>query len=137
MRSGWREKALAGITLLCLAAAVQGHGQEAGSNPIAPFDREVEAFMRARDVPGGALAVVKDRKLVYARGYGLADKEKGEAVKPGSLFRIASLSKPFTAVAILQLVEQGRLRLEDRAFDLLRLRPVVPRGKEPDGRLAR
>src|SRR4030095_12203312 len=64
------------------------------------FDREMEAFMSARHIPGAAVAVVKDRRLVYARGYGWANREEKISVKPDSLFRIASLSKPITAVAV-------------------------------------
>ena len=104
-------------------------------HPFASFDREVEAFTAARKIPGAALAVVKDRRIVYTRGYGLADRERGEPVRPDSLFRIASISKPLTAVAVLKLVEQGRLRLQDRAFDLVRLDPVLPPGGKPDPRL--
>lgn len=90
--------------------------------------------MRARGVPGGALAVVKAGRLVYARGYGWADREKGRPVTPTSLFRIASLSKPVTAVAVLKLVEQGKLKLEARALDYLDLPPLIPTGKQPDPR---
>ena len=75
--------------------------------------------MSARHVPGGALAVVKDRRLVYRRGYGWADRENKAPVTPASLFRIASISKPFTAVAALKLVEERKLDLNARVFDLL------------------
>jgi CubicO group peptidase (beta-lactamase class C family) len=95
---------------------------------LAPFDELIESLLRKYDVPGAALAVVKDGRLVVARGYGLADKEQRQAVQPDSLFRIASLSKPFTSAAILTLVERGRLRLDDRAFPLLALgEPSDPR----------
>src|SRR5260221_14598110 len=67
------------------------------------FDREIESFMQLRKVPGGALAVVKDRRLVYARGYGWADRDRQLPARPDSLFRIASISKPFTAVGELAL----------------------------------
>src|SRR4051812_1408633 len=62
------------------------------------FDREIESFMSTRKVPGGALAVMKDGRLVYVNAYGFADREKQVPVKPDSLFRIASVSKPITAV---------------------------------------
>ena len=91
--------------------------------------------MSARKVPGGALAVVKDRRLVYARGYGWADRGKKLPAKADSLFRIASISKPFTAVAVLKLVEEGRLKLADRAFDFIELKAIVETGKTPDARL--
>ncbi len=101
------------------------------------FDREVESFMQSRKIPGGALAVVKDRRLVYARGYGWADREKQFPAKPDSLFRIASISKPFTAVAVLKLVQERRLDLEARAFELIDLPAFVPEGKKADPRLQR
>ncbi len=109
--------------------------EEKKSLPFASFDQEMEQFMQARKVPGGALAVVKNRKLVYARGYGWADREKKIPAQPDSLFRIASISKPFTAVAILKLVEEGRLKLEDRAFAIVKLPPIVFTGKPLDPRL--
>jgi N-acyl-D-amino-acid deacylase len=101
----------------------------------AAFDREVEAFMKARHIPGGALAVVKDRRLVYARGYGWANQDKQLPATPESLFRIASISKPITAVAVLQLIARGKLSLDDRAFDIVKLPPLLVEGKEPDPRL--
>src|SRR6266545_7962193 len=58
-------------------------------SPFFQFDREIQKFMSARNVPGCALAVVKDRRLVYARGYGWADRENKVPAKPTSLFRIA------------------------------------------------
>ena len=103
---------------LLAATATQGNAAEPATVAEA-FDAEMAAFMGPRGVPGGALAVVKNRRLVYAKGYGLADRERKLPVTPDSLFRIASISKPFTGVAVLQLVEAGRLRLEDRAFALL------------------
>jgi N-acyl-D-amino-acid deacylase len=83
------------------------------------FDREMLAFMEPRRIPGGALAVVKGRRLVYAKGYGWADREKQVPMRPESLFRIASISKPITAAAVMQLVEQAKLKLEQPAFALL------------------
>jgi N-acyl-D-amino-acid deacylase len=95
----------------------------------------MERFMSARKVPGGALAVVKDGRLVYARGYGWADLDRKEPVKPESLFRIASISKPVTSVAIMRLVEAGKLSLDRRITELVTVEPVVPKGKTPDPRL--
>jgi N-acyl-D-amino-acid deacylase len=104
--------------------------------PVAEaFDAVMQAFMAARKVPGGALAVVKDRRLVYARGYGWADRDKKFPVGPESRFRIASLSKPITAVAVLKLVEEGKLDLDARAFSIVRLPPVLEAGRPADARL--
>ena len=86
---------------------------------LAAFDRVLTDLMRKWAIPGGALAVVKDGRLVLARGYGYADVDAKEPVAPDALFRIASVSKPITAVAALRLAEQGRLDLDAKAFALL------------------
>ena len=83
------------------------------------YDRLITALMEKWEVPGGAVAVVRDGRLVLAKGYGLADVENEETVQPDSLFRIASISKPITAVAILKLMEDGLLDLDERAFEVL------------------
>lgn len=79
--------------------------------------------MSEHKIPGGAIAIVKDGELVYARGFGWADRETHEPVQPESLFRIASISKPITAVAILKLVEQGKLKLSDKVLEHLSYEP--------------
>ena len=65
------------------------------------------------DAPGCALAVTQDGNIVFERGYGMADLEQGVAIRPDTVFNIASLSKQFTAVALLLLQEQGKLSLDD------------------------
>src|SRR5258707_5153350 len=90
---------------------------------LAPLDRLMTTFIKDHHPPGAALAVARHGQLVYARGFGLAVKEKKEPVDPHALFRIASISKPITAVAILQLVERKELKLDDKAYDLLKLEP--------------
>lgn len=127
--------AVSAIGLFCPAILVRAADKTALPNPCASFDREMEAFMAARKVPGGALAVVKDGRLAYARGYGWADREQQIRAQPDTLFRIASISKPITAVAIMKLVEEQRLRLDEPAFALLGLKPVLAAGKSPDPRL--
>jgi N-acyl-D-amino-acid deacylase len=81
------------------------------------------SFLQDHKIPGGSLAIVRDGKVVYTRGFGLADKEKKTPVQPESLFRIASISKPITAVAILKLVEQGKLKTSDKILDILKYEP--------------
>src|SRR6516162_7724496 len=88
---------------------------------LAPFDDMVLKFMADNQVPGAALAVAKDGKLVYARGFGHADKQLGLPVQPGMRFRIASISKPITAAAILWLIEMGLLNMDDNPFAVLKI----------------
>jgi N-acyl-D-amino-acid deacylase len=128
---------------LATAAAValwpdtqQAHGQPTGlpMPKMAAYDKLMESFMREHRPPGAALAVAYHGRLVYARGFGHADLEKHEPVHPASLFRIASVSKPFTATAVLHLVEQGQLKLDERVLPLLNLEPLLERGARMDPR---
>jgi CubicO group peptidase (beta-lactamase class C family) len=102
---------------------------------LAGFDRLVISFMKKHQVPGGALAVTKDGRVVYSRGFGYADTGKMQPVVPQALFRIASISKPITAAAVLKLVEQGKLKLDDFAFQILQLQPFLEEKKRVDPRL--
>ncbi len=125
-----------GSTTAAVTAGAGVYCPRAAAGPALPsFDREMAAFMEPRGIPGGALAVVKDGRLVYAKGYGFADRDKEIAATPETLFRIASISKPITGAAVMRLVQEGRLKLEDRAFDYIDLKPVVAFGKKPDPRL--
>src|SRR5678815_344992 len=78
------------------------------------FEQSVSDVMQKYSIPGGAVAVVRDGKLIYARGFGYANVENKTPVQPDALFRIASVSKPITSAAIMTLVEEGKLRLDDR-----------------------
>ncbi len=80
------------------------------------IDKRVESFINRWKIQGASLAVTKDERLVYAKGFGIANSETGEEVKPGHLFRIASVSKLITAVAVMKLYEEGRLDLDDKVF---------------------
>ncbi|HSZ56920.1 MAG TPA: serine hydrolase domain-containing protein [Tepidisphaeraceae bacterium] len=102
---------------------------------LASFDRLMISFVDQHKVPGAALAVARDGQLVYARGFGYADVEARQPVQPNSLFRIASVSKPFTSAAIMQLAQAGKLRLADTWYPILGLHPrndqhVDPRLKQ-------
>ena len=89
------------------------------------FDQPIVDLITQWRVPGGAFALARDSKLLVAKGYGYADIETREHVQPDSLFRTASVSKPITAVAILALLQDERLTLDELAFDILeRLQPV-------------
>src|ERR1039457_5868752 len=74
------------------------------------------AFMKKHDVPGLSVAIARKGRLVYADGYGLADKDRDEKVTPNHLFRIASMTKPITSATIFSLIEAGKLTLSDKVF---------------------
>jgi CubicO group peptidase (beta-lactamase class C family) len=88
--------------------------------------------MAKYQIPGAAIAVAREGKLVIARAYGMADRERQTPVQPDSLFRLGSISKTFTAAAILKLAEEGRLDLDAKAFQILdRLRPPAGQSQNP------
>lgn len=100
---------------------------------LASFDNQMQIFMQARNISGGALAVTQNGRLVLARGYSFNPNSTDLIVQPDSLFRIASISKPITAVAIFKLVEDGVLSLNSRLVDILTLIP--PSGQASDPRM--
>jgi CubicO group peptidase (beta-lactamase class C family) len=77
------------------------------------LDAWVAAAVASREVPGLAIAIVHDQDVIWAKGYGFADVERKVAVTPATLFRIASVSKTFTATAIMQLRDAGKLKLDE------------------------
>ena len=80
------------------------------------LDRSIEKFMKTWHIRGASFALMKDNKLLYTKGYGFADKENAEETDVKHIFRIASVSKLITAVAIMKLVEEGELKLSDKVF---------------------
>jgi CubicO group peptidase (beta-lactamase class C family) len=76
-------------------------------------DAYVAAEMRAEKIPGLALAIVRDGKTIKSLGYGLANLELDVPVKPETIFQTGSVGKQFTATAVMMLVEDGKIRLDD------------------------
>ena len=73
-------------------------------------------FMDTYEVPGLSIAISISGQPVYAEAFGYADKDTGETLTPTHRFRIASITKPITAVGIFLLIEAGRLKLDNRVF---------------------
>ena len=83
---------------------------------IATVDAKVTAFMNTYGVPGASLAVSQNGKLVYIKGYGKGNITTGELVTPSHRFRLASVSKTYTGVAILKLIQEGKFTLDSKVF---------------------
>src|SRR5690606_31107154 len=92
-------------------AATTAANEATESTAMAEVDARLLPY--SGDVPGAALLVLRDGKPVVRRGVGLADVATGTPVTPATNFRLASVSKQFTAAAVLLLAEDGRLRLDD------------------------
>jgi CubicO group peptidase (beta-lactamase class C family) len=85
---------------------------DAGTHLDAVLTPLLERVMEAYDLPGLSIGIVKDNEIVYARGFGYKNIDTRTPVDTGTLFHMASISKPFVATAVMQLVEQGRIDLE-------------------------
>ena len=83
------------------------------------FGAYVDSARKTFDVPGIAVAIVKDGKVVMEQGFGLREIGKPDKVDAHTLFAIASNTKAFTAAALQQLAEQGKLKMDDRVIDHL------------------
>ena len=124
---------LVGLGIVCGASAAPGSAAESPA-PIAPaVAAKLDAIVAASvsNTPGTApavsVAIVENGKLAYARAAGMEDVAAKRAATTRTRFRIASITKMFTAVAVLQLVEAGKLKLDDPLAAVL---PGVPHARE-------
>lgn len=85
---------------------------------LTAFDAAVDPLRAALDVPGVAVAIVKDGETVFQRGYGLRDVERGEPVTPDTVFRIGSVTKSFSSALVATLVDDHALGFDTRAKDI-------------------
>jgi CubicO group peptidase (beta-lactamase class C family) len=132
------------IALLIICSAMTGCSILTGprvwrqTGPEVPelsvFDEIMKDFMVSRKVSAGSLAITYKSRLVFARGYTWS-KADSPATEPTSLFRIASLSKPITSVGIFKLVEENKLKLNDKVMEILPF--GTPEGKIPDPNLGK
>ena len=83
------------------------------------LDSWIAATVAQREQPGLSIGVVYDQELIWAKGYGYADVERRVPATPSTIYRIASISKLFTATAIMQLRDAGKLRLDDPVSERL------------------
>lgn len=110
------------VGLLCLAAPLSAQEKPADEKPSVRVDKAFEKYDHTNG-PGCSIAVVKDGTIAYERGYGMADLDHGIANTPSTVFHVASVSKQFTAAAVLLLAQQGKLSLDD---DVRKYLPEVP-----------
>lgn len=105
---------LVGLALLIPSASALAQSTSGGQqDSINARVDKLFALWDKPDSPGCALAIIKDGSIVYKRGYGAADLDHDIAIKPDTVFHVASLSKQFTAFAVLLLAQQGKLSLDD------------------------
>jgi len=103
--------ALASLSLLLMPAISL---TQSGADDLTVQVDKIFVQFDKPDSPGCALAVIKGSQIIYKRGYGMADLDHDIPIKPDTPFHVASLSKQFTAFAILLLAQQGKLSLDDK-----------------------
>ena len=89
------------------------------SEAIRIIDIWLEAQREYDRLPGISVAVVKDQEVIWSKGYGMADLHKKSKTTPATIYSICSISKLFTSIAIMQLRDAGKLRLDDKVADVL------------------
>ena len=99
-----------GLALAAVPAAAEPPPLSAAQ--VKAVESAIEAFLAEKKVPGATAAVVADKRVRWTRGFGLSDVENGVPAKAETMYRLASLSKPITATAVMQLTEDGRLDLD-------------------------
>jgi D-alanyl-D-alanine carboxypeptidase len=98
---------------LTLATLRGTQADQPGNSPLARVDSYLQTMMQSRHIPGLSVAVVRDGSVTMQRSYGLANVELGSPTSPGSVFEIGTLSKQFTAAAVMLLHQDEKFRLDD------------------------
>ena len=108
-----KSKLLLTLTSFLIALSVNAQKvNETDARLTNEFDRLLSAQFKS-DGPGAAVLVARNGQIIYKKGIGIADLELNVAMQPDMIFRIGSITKQFTAVAILQLAEKGKLSVDD------------------------
>lgn len=107
---------LISLLIIALAMSVAAFAQQA---PLAGFEEYAQKAMKDWEVPGMAIAVVKDDKIVFAKGFGVRKIGEATPVDEKTLFAIGSSSKAFTAATLALLVDEGKLKWDDRVSKYL------------------
>ncbi len=100
------------MSVAVVALADTAGAQNAGS---AALDASLRAAVERKDVPGVVALVTNRERVIYQGAFGVADVSTGRALTTDAMFRSASMTKAVTSLALMQLVEQGRLGLDDPA----------------------
>ncbi len=98
------------------AGPVQGPAAVSSTSGI---DDYIQGLMQKRHIPGVSIAVVRDGKVILAKGYGVANVELSVPATERTVYQLASVTKMFTATAIMMLVAEGKLKLDDRITERL------------------
>ena len=114
---GYRLKVISGYTQnnVDLYAAIW-ENPNMNKNDLSLINNQIQAYINQYSIPGISIAITKQERLVFAKGFGYANTATYEEVNPNHLFRIASVSKPMTAIAIMKLIQQNKFSISSKVF---------------------
>ena len=115
------------LLVACIRAGAAGPAGPSGTTLEARIDAVAPLGLEEGPYPGISVAVARGDRIVFAKGYGLADISARVSAEADTVYRIGSISKPFLAAAMVRLAEQGRLSLDDSVATLLPDLPIDPR----------
>ncbi len=105
--------------LLCLPSLAQNTEKDSLRDAFNLIDTWLEAQLEYDNIPGLSVAIVKDQNVLWSKGYGFSNVENKVEATSKTIYSICSISKLFTSIAIMNLYEEGKLRLDDPVADLL------------------
>ncbi len=116
------------FSLVICFATFAAQAQHEGKEPLPDAVHYIDAWLEAQQVydrlPGISVAIVQNQEIIWSKGYGLADIKKKIPATPQTIYSICSITKLFTSIAIMQLYEQGKLRLDDSLATILPERQI-------------
>jgi CubicO group peptidase (beta-lactamase class C family) len=106
-------KSLFAVVLLVNGSGLRSRTPSRDKQRLARFEKQADELRTLLKIPGMSAVIVKDQKVLWAKGFGYADVENHIAATPATVYHIASLTKTFAATLIMELVEQGKLDLDE------------------------
>ena len=101
------------LALVTLSIGIDRASAHPGDGDFGELEKVILQELTETGTPGAAVAIIKDGRLIFAKGFGVTSVETGGAVTPDTLFRLGSTTKMFTGAAMVKLSEQGRLKLNE------------------------
>src|SRR5437868_2489777 len=99
---------------------------------LAAFDEAMQQYMSEIKCSSGTIAIMKDGKIVFERGYGWSDKDRKVPTQPDTMMRIASVTKPITSAAVKHLIAEKKFAYDTKAFEYI---GIAPGGAVSDQRI--
>jgi CubicO group peptidase (beta-lactamase class C family) len=107
------------LSAMLLAACAVSPPPASHAEARAALERQIAVEVSAAQLPGASFALLREGRLLHQAAFGVADRSRGTPMQPQARMRIASVSKPLTAIAVLRLVDMGRLQLDQPVLPLL------------------